>query len=65
VTVVRDPVLGVHTSVLPCRSCNRLVYFSLSEKGRRTPFEVDADGKPTRINHFATCPDAKVWRKKR
>jgi len=64
VTVVRDEVLGVFTHVLPCRSCGQLVYFSLSNKGKRTPFEVDERGEATRINHFSKCPDAKVWRKR-
>ena len=63
-TTVRDEVRGVYTSVLPCRSCGQAVYFSLSEKGKRTPYEVDEAGFPTRINHFTRCPKARKWTKK-
>jgi len=61
VTVIYDPAVKVHTAVLPCRSCQQLVYFSLANSGKRTPFEVDDQGQPTRVNHFTTCPQAKTW----
>lgn len=62
-TVVRDPGRRVFTDVLHCRSCDQAVYFSLSPAGKRAPFEIDAEGEPTRVNHFSKCPQAKTWRK--
>jgi hypothetical protein len=59
-TVVRDPALDVMTSVTVCRSCRAQVYWSLTDRGKRAPFDVK-DGQPTRINHFTTCPDARQW----
>lgn len=62
-TTILDPARRVHTTVLPCRSCKKPIYFSLNEKGKRTPYEVDAEGQPTRINHFLACPDRRRWKK--
>jgi hypothetical protein len=66
VSYVIDPVLQTPAQVLHCRSCHVPVYFSLTDKQRRAPFEVDAStGEPTRINHFTRCPDARRWTRKR
>ena len=62
--MVRDPLRDVLCPVLPCRSCQKPVYFGYSDKGKRTPFELDEAGLPTRTNHFSTCPDRNLWRKK-
>ena len=40
-----------------CRSCNAVVTWGTTDRGKRAPF--DADG----TSHFATCPDRRVWRK--
>lgn len=63
-TTITDPLAKITRAVLPCRSCGKLVYFGFSENGKRTPYEVDLDGNPTRINHFKTCPDPKRWTKR-
>ena len=41
-----------------CRSCGAEVEWKRTEKGRWTP--ANPDGTP----HWATCPNAKDWRKK-
>jgi hypothetical protein len=61
--LIRDPARKVFTQVLACRSCQKPVYFSLSPQGKRAPYDVDAEGRPTREIHFIACPDAKRWRK--
>ena len=61
--VVRDERLDIYTPVKACRKCEHAVYWSLNERGRRTPYEVDAQGFPTRTDHTATCPFAPAWRK--
>jgi hypothetical protein len=63
-TVVHDPARDVYTQVAACRSCGAPVYWSLTTAGKRAPFDVDADGQPTRTNHFATCPHAAAWSKR-
>jgi hypothetical protein len=60
-TVIYDPARRVHTEALPCRSCRTLVYFSFTSGGKRAPFEVDAEGNPTRTLHFLNCPDRERW----
>jgi len=42
-----------------CRSCRALVTWVKTEKGKWMP--VDPDG----TSHFATCPNANDWRKKK
>lgn len=64
-TVVYDEARRVTTPVLACRSCNKAVYFSLTVGGKRAPFEVDDDGKPTRTLHFVNCPDRRRWTNRR
>lgn len=63
--MVRDPARKVFTQVLACRSCGKPCYFSLTSGGKRAPFEIDADGEPTRTLHFTTCPDARRWSNRR
>jgi hypothetical protein len=65
VTLVYDQRRKVHTSVLACRSCGHAVYFSLSRNGKRTPYDVDDKGQPTDTSHFQTCPDARLWTKRK
>lgn len=60
-TVIYDEARRVTTPVMACRSCGKSIYFSLTLRGKRAPFEVDDDGKATRVNHFINCPDAKRW----
>lgn len=48
-----------------CRSCGEPVIWCLTGKGKRMPVdEPEDDGRPT-FSHFATCPQAEDWRKKR
>jgi hypothetical protein len=62
-TVIFDTARRVHTNVTTCRSCGAQIYWSLTSKGKRAPFNVDAAGEATRESHFATCPNAEQWRK--
>lgn len=54
---------GWHADTIPpsrCRSCGAPVIFHCSDAHhKKAPFE--RDGTP----HFATCPQAGAWRKKR
>lgn len=40
-----------------CRSCHAEVLWTTTPAGKRSP--LDRDGK----SHFATCPQAKEWRR--
>lgn len=45
---------------VPCRSCRADVVWIVTEGGRRMPVDPG-----TKESHFATCPHAADWRKKR
>ena len=60
-TTVHDPSRGVLTNVLACRVCGKPVYFGLTAKGKRCPYDVDDQGAPTRVSHFTTCEQVRVW----
>jgi hypothetical protein len=62
-TVVTDPKTRRVALVERCRSCAAPIYWSTTDAGKRCPFDVVAD-EPTRVSHFATCPDAKQWGRK-
>jgi hypothetical protein len=49
--------LEVHAG--PCRSCGARIRWAVTTKGARAPLNPDG------TSHFATCPDADRWRKKR
>ena len=60
--VDRPPVeFDIPASAIPteCRGCNALIYWIRTEKGKAMP--VNPDG----VSHFATCPDAKEFRRKK
>lgn len=42
-----------------CRSCHVVIQWAITSTQTRIP--LDRDGRA----HFATCPDAAVWRKRR
>lgn len=47
-----------------CKSCGALVCYGLTANNKRCPYNVDvARGVVTEESHFATCPQAKEWRK--
>jgi hypothetical protein len=60
-TAVFDEVRGVRTSVLACRVCGKPVYFSVTQAGKRCPYDVDDDGQATRTSHFTTCVNVRRW----
>jgi hypothetical protein len=41
-----------------CRSCGAEMLWVVTRNGRHAPY--DRDGK----SHFASCPEAKAWRKR-
>ena len=43
-----------------CRSCNALVFWSVTAAGKRVPIAL-ATGE----SHFKDCPSAKAWTKKK
>jgi hypothetical protein len=59
-TTVYDEAVGRTTSVLPCRVCGKPVYFSLTENGKRCPYDL-VDGRPTRTSHFTSCANVREW----
>lgn len=42
-----------------CRSCHAAIAWYITPTGKRAP--VDRDG----TSHFATCPDAQAWRRRK
>lgn len=53
-----------------CRSCEApIVWAKNADSGKRAPFDPIADDAPfdgsvVSQNHFVTCPQASLWRKK-
>lgn len=50
--------------VTKCRSCGASIWWGITQAGKNCPFDV-VDGNLTLTPHFATCPDARKWSKKR
>ena len=63
-STVIDPRTGRAALVKPCGTCATPIYFSYTEAGKRCPYDLDADGLPTRVSHFTTCPQARQWSRK-
>jgi hypothetical protein len=42
-----------------CRACGRLIWWGVTKAGKRAPYTADA------LNHFADCPGADQFRKKK
>jgi hypothetical protein len=61
VATVYDEVTQVTRPVMACRVCGKPVYFSLTAKGKRCPYDVDDDGQPTRTSHFTSCARVREW----
>jgi hypothetical protein len=40
-----------------CKSCGALIEWIVTEKGKRSPINLDG------VSHWSTCPDAKTWKK--
>lgn len=60
-------------SVTHCRSCGAPIIWSLTERGKRCPYDAQdgeivmtttKTGKEVRQSHFGTCPQAGGWTKK-
>jgi len=51
-----------------CRSCNAMIVWARTGKGKAVPLSVTTvewrDGKGYALSHFADCPDAKKWSKR-
>ena len=45
-----------------CRGCRTAIAFYRTPLGKRMPMDVDADGNCE--SHFATCPNAKEFRRR-
>lgn len=41
-----------------CRSCGAPIAWAITPKGKRAP--INRDG----VTHFATCPEARAWRRR-
>ena len=46
--------------ITACRSCGAEIYWGVTAAGRRVPISV-----ATGTTHFADCPDAKRWTKRK
>lgn len=46
-----------------CRSCQAPIYWVLTEKGKRAPYNADAGPNGEPVSHFATCPESQAWRR--
>jgi hypothetical protein len=53
----------LYDSTTPCRLCRVTIEFWKTPANKLTPLEIDGQGKVT--PHFATCPHADKFRKKR
>jgi len=42
-----------------CRSCDAPIAWCTTPRGKRAP--IDRDG----VSHFATCPQAEAWRRRK
>jgi hypothetical protein len=50
--------------VQACRSCGKPIWWGKTAAGKACCFDVYGRER-TAITHFSTCPDAKLWTKKR
>jgi hypothetical protein len=74
---MREPLfftVPAGTKAAPCRGCSRFVYWIITEKNKKPmPVDVDVDGglPPSAtesgrgLSHYATCPAAARFRKRR
>lgn len=44
-----------------CKSCGQSIIWTITSTGRKLPVNNDKEGLP----HWATCPDADMWRNKK
>ena len=51
------------TSLGECRSCGAAVYWAVTHNGKNVAYDEEPNEKGKPVVHFATCPDAKKWRK--
>lgn len=54
------------TDVGACRSCGAAIYWTMTKNGKRAPMNLDpCTDLPLDppVNHFATCPQSRGWRK--
>lgn len=53
--------------VVRCRSCGAAIVWGQTSKGAAVPVNVDqvrmVGGKGYGVTHFATCPEAREWRR--
>ena len=46
------------------RGCQKMVFWCFTKKGRKAPLDPDVRDKDGKlVSHWATCPDAKRFRK--
>jgi hypothetical protein len=48
-----------------CRSCGAAIVWMVTSRGKQMPVDAQTVGVPDvkPVSHFATCPQAKKWRK--
>lgn len=62
-------LLPAHAEVATCRSCGRAIVWATTGAGKAIPLSlatvVERGGQKYALSHFADCPDAKDWSRKR
>ncbi len=51
------------SKVRPCTSCQAPVLWVHTNASRNMPVDAGADPDGTYHSHFATCPEARAWRR--
>ncbi len=46
-----------------CRGCGQEIEFWLTPRGKKIPMDLMPNGDSKAVSHFATCPDAPLFRK--
>lgn len=48
-----------------CRSCGQAIVWEINAKGHKMPMNPEVQPNGKRVTHFANCPQAGSWRKKK
>lgn len=61
----RTAMMNIVRGVSSCASCDGLILWVITPRGKPMPVDAEPDSAGRYTSHFATCPDADGWRRRR